>query len=1080
MPLSVGDAVLTFLGDTTQLDQAFVRIPEQADASMSAAAASVDKVGLSAKGVSFELDATGSNAAFAGGEIRDSMGGAGASVVQLEEKIRLTKERMAELAEEASITGQAVALVGEAFAGFGDVLVAALGVEAFKSQIEGAQKSILALELLSEKTGIAIDKMAGIEHVSAAAGVAFEQVSTALTKLSRAQILALEGSTAQVAAFKRIGISVEELKTLAPEELFYRVGEAMANASSHSAAAASAFGLLGKGGAALIPIFQQNREELRGMVVEAAKASGVTKDAANSAREWEAQTANLSEAWRSVLIPLMKGAVPVIRAVETAASSVAMIIRDLAAVFGGLGLVFIDQAKAMGAIFDDVIHGNFSKLESDGKKFAETLTHDLGGIGVQVKQEWANTADYIKHVWTDVNPLKPMKDDFSDVAGKQKDLTKVAKSALDEQLANIDAWKAAQHAAYESHQIDLAQWLAAEVHAADAAEIAHEHYLQRLVVLAKQAGDATKIQAAQEELSAFQTKAAADKTDKLATAQEKHRAATQKVVAEYAKLTEAGIDKEFAKTTKAADALTKAEEELAKAQVKLAEDTISQHFRDQEEAITKLAAMHLITEQQKNNRLRLLEQQQADASLKILDDELKKEEKLRDDAQAKLNAAKANPSSSSSELLTLEAELAKENAAVVHAEDAKLKAQEKFNKQSEANDKSHFGRALLLAISYGKDILAEQLKQNHSELLATQQELLLAKARGQDTTAIQLKVVALKQHEQQLEKEANGNKQLIAQHLQLTNQQLLSAQAVLADAKARGQDTTAIEKQIADLKKLQTELQKTTQDTNSLAQAETNLKNESQQMAQALGNAFANAMEQIMTGQKTVGQAAKEMIASMAEQWGKFYIAKGIADMFTDPAAGAIELAEGTALLALGVALGAGGGFGGSGSSPVNNVSSSSNPTGVQQSGSSGGGSNQTVSVTHLATGGLVTGPTRAMIGENGAEAVIPLSDPAALARIAGALLSPSTLRAASPGMASSAAAASAGAPARSSEPIDSSSQRDSSGGGDTHNHFHVEVKGLISPDNLDKVMKRMSARVLKNQSSLHSSNSLRITRRSQ
>jgi hypothetical protein len=138
-----------------------------------------------------------------------------------------------------------------------------------------------------------------------------------------------------------------------------------------------------------------------------------------------------------------------------------------------------------------------------------------------------------------------------------------------------------------------------------------------------------------------------------------------------------------------------------------------------------------------------------------------------------------------------------------------------------------------------------------------------------------------------------------------------------------------------------------------------------------------------------------------------------------------------------------------------------------------------------LATGGLVTGPTRAMIGEKGPEAIIPLTDPDVMARLANALLSPSTLRAASSDPRAIAAASNASQGGFDDAAIGKlgdiiGAHLDASGGaGDVHNH-HWHVKGMISPDNLQKVMKQMSNRVLKNQSTLHSSNSLRITRRSQ
>jgi hypothetical protein len=96
--------------------------------------------------------------------------------------------------------------------------------------------------------------------------------------------------------------------------------------------------------------------------------------------------------------------------------------------------------------------------------------------------------------------------------------------------------------------------------------------------------------------------------------------------------------------------------------------------------------------------------------------------------------------------------------------------------------------------------------------------------------------------------------------------------------------------------------------------------------------------------------------------------------------------------------------------------------------------------VQRFAAGGLVTGPTIALIGEkNGGarEAAIPLDDPAAVQPIVDAL------------------------------------------GGGRGTTIHVHVEGLISPDNLGKVMTQISQRVKKGQGHILASNALRVTKRS-
>lgn len=73
MALNVGDAVLTFFGDTSQLDQVFARLPAQTEAAMGAATASVGGLGEAVGGVNFELDATAQNVPYCGEVIKEAM-----------------------------------------------------------------------------------------------------------------------------------------------------------------------------------------------------------------------------------------------------------------------------------------------------------------------------------------------------------------------------------------------------------------------------------------------------------------------------------------------------------------------------------------------------------------------------------------------------------------------------------------------------------------------------------------------------------------------------------------------------------------------------------------------------------------------------------------------------------------------------------------------------------------------------------------------------------------------------------------------------------------------------------------------
>lgn len=92
MPQNIGDAILKFFGDTSDLDQAFARIPAQSEAAMDAAAQNVNALGGAFQGVNFELDATAENVPFCGEIIKDTMQDSKVSVHEAAGEVTLLGE----------------------------------------------------------------------------------------------------------------------------------------------------------------------------------------------------------------------------------------------------------------------------------------------------------------------------------------------------------------------------------------------------------------------------------------------------------------------------------------------------------------------------------------------------------------------------------------------------------------------------------------------------------------------------------------------------------------------------------------------------------------------------------------------------------------------------------------------------------------------------------------------------------------------------------------------------------------------------------------------------------------------------
>jgi hypothetical protein len=975
---------MSFLADTTDIEAAFGRVVDGAEKSMAAAAGSVDQFTVALSGIEPVIANSRSDVDKWNEEIMRSMGEAGEGVKvfsstatnamgQVQDAgdkmgysfhearggiMLLTEEVGIHLPRELMMLLSHIPLVGSAFSAMLPIIGVVAAIKVIGDLIEKHEKLAEAERHAAQQSETLEIKQNDLREGLAAANLQLED-----------QIRKLEGRPAVntlVLALMAVKKNVDDLATTYATD-FQKMDKVVEDQ-------------LG-----LWESLKRHAVELA-MVVDQATQGSVSNAAAQIALN-----KNQVEQLNAVIAAEDK----LDRARRTLADADPS--KDMEGWKAAAGAVAIAAGSVQKAA--DAAHAAVQAVTPDAAELLGTLTDKA----TTAKGEWQAMAEKIKSVGLEARKAN------QEIAntGAEK-AAKDSKQALDTQLEQIKTVTTGEHDAYEARKISLGEWLAAEVRAKTAVGIANEDYLKKLVEIYTRAGEVEKAAAEQGKLDILQSQNKREAADALDKALDKQRAAFHKLTEEYGHLIDAGVAKDFEATAKAAEQLTRADDELLKAQSKLAEDKLTQHYKDQEAAITKLAAMHLITEEQKDDRLKLLEQQQANAAIAILDAQLAKEEAAVRAAAAKLAEVKLSPGVSPAAVIEAEVQLKKLETAVAKTEDQIVQTREKFNKQSEADDKSHYGRALLIAMAAGAEMLAEQLKQNHADLLAEQSQLRQAKARGENTAAIEKQITALKQHEQVLEKEANGNKQVILEEQKVTQIKLRAAQAILDEGKARGLDTTAIEKEIRDLQLLlKAQQQEITQlphlktGLQGVALATEQMKDEIKQTAQQMDTAFASAIMGALTIGKSIGQAMEQAtatvlknLATQALAHALYFTAMGIAELATGvtdssaaewfAAAAEMGLVAGAAG-AVGIAM-SGGGSGSSATQQAPSIGQSSS------SGSSGGGSNQTTGVTHLAAGGIVSKPTEFVAGDSSTggdaeEAILPLSDPSAMRQVAKAMI---------------------------------------------------------------------------------------------
>jgi hypothetical protein len=397
------------------------------------------------------------------------------------------------------------------------------------------------------------------------------------------------------------------------------------------------------------------------------------------------------------------------------------------------------------------------------------------------------------------------------------------------------------------------------------------------------------------------------------------------------------VQARIAQQQKAEQDADKQELSNAEQQAKRDVETVRESGTEQEKAIQDLGKARILSQSETSNRLIAVYQTEKDKVLGVLNNLLHEEQALMEKAANQLAQAKLNPAITPEQLQQAQQLLTQLKNAVANTETQIAKVKSDANAKQLAQDRSHYAQALALAVAFGHQNVAATLASNHALLLQHQTELLALKSRKDLTQAQQAQIPVL---EKLIAEEKKEEKQL-----ETTARQGLS-----------------VWKQFSSGFRDQAE-----QNVKSMQE----MSAEMEQGVQSFGTVISGAFEVMVTSQESFGKAmlhgTEKMIGQMAEQWGEYFLAKGIADIFFDQPLGAAELAGGAALMAIGGALSGLGGSGGSGSSGSSASASTGTPGPAPGSpaATAGGVPVSTLNVPRL-SGGLVTQPTIAVVGGAG------------------------------------------------------------------------------------------------------------------
>jgi hypothetical protein len=250
---------------------------------------------------------------------------------------------------------------------------------------EDSRASIDALGKLSKQTQISVESLQTFGAIAEEAGVGSEAFAKSLRRLT------VELGKADVDkdnAFSKIGLDVQALKELKPEDTFLAVADALANISNDAERAAAANEVFGKGGITLLPLINGGADALKRAADEAGRIGGVlTQEQVQRVESMNDRFTQVGKAVQGIINQVTAGLAP-------ALDSVAQQFLDVFQQIGGaeigatvtkqlLGFVkiFVESFRNIGNFLTDIVQ-RFAELI--GVQQRTQAEEELGRLRAQI------------------------------------------------------------------------------------------------------------------------------------------------------------------------------------------------------------------------------------------------------------------------------------------------------------------------------------------------------------------------------------------------------------------------------------------------------------------------------------------------------------------------------------------------------------------------------------------------------------------------------------------------------------------------------------------------------------------------
>jgi len=313
--------------------------------------------------------------------------------------------------------------------GFGEIAIGAgiagaavkLGTAAIDAAFAVAQKTVQSfgdalnmggrLAELSDRTGVAVDKVMLLERAFQNTGVGADSLGPILNKMQKAIVDAGDGSSKAADAFTKLGIPLSTLQDLSPDEQLRAIGKAIAGIPDPAERAAVSMEIFGKSGGALNQVFANMDGELETAKAQLGSLPEVMKAGAAQFDKISDNLTVIGGKFVEFAAGIIDKVKPALDAVTTALTRIdaAKIGQELAGFFTGAG----EGMKGFQAAVDAIDAGEMgTAFKIVGQAIQLQFKETANSVYTNMVAAFETIGDFIMEQFASGGPLVALFQDF--------------------------------------------------------------------------------------------------------------------------------------------------------------------------------------------------------------------------------------------------------------------------------------------------------------------------------------------------------------------------------------------------------------------------------------------------------------------------------------------------------------------------------------------------------------------------------------------------------------------------------------------------------------------------------------------